>query len=304
VELPVKEGVYLLEMRGTRAADGVARKTILSIPLYVGVPEERTTPRVLLEAGRAPVSSWLGVVLETYNAERAKAGLTPLALEPTANAHATAQAQRLSERGAKAMTRSETSRALEGVGVALALHSVWTDTAGTAGAFAWTSLSSLRHRRVILSPRMQGIALGMAASGNATRFVEYLLADAPVEEAPPATRPPVGARTDLLPDGPRQRLRAVVHEAGPLVCGGTMSLHGLRRRVQEALSAEGDFEVLVGEGGLMGKMAGLSMTDRIICEPGSGDGGAAVRTIGVMVLAPTSASNDDEEGVAPGVPED
>jgi len=100
-KLPTKPGRYFVELEAKEPPARVAdpsnpwRRSVLLFPIYVGVRESSkpdayiTTP----PANPREASAWSNAVLDAYNAERARFGLSPLLMDPRLRAKAQQRAE-------------------------------------------------------------------------------------------------------------------------------------------------------------------------------------------------------------------
>ena len=88
--VPTRPGRYFLEIQGP----GPSRATLLTVPIYVGVPEP-TAPDDFIQkppAGPPDLAGWPAWLAATYDAERARLGRSPVVVDARLSAIAADQA--------------------------------------------------------------------------------------------------------------------------------------------------------------------------------------------------------------------
>ncbi len=166
--VPSKPGRYFIEIQGPPPQ----RATMMTVPLYVGVPEP-TTPDAFIQhppPGPVDLAGWPAWLASTYDAERARFGKPPLQIDEQLTALATERSLIFStDRRAEPTDSSAFSRRLTAFGFSPA---DFAERAITAEATDTVLLRLLRpsvRKRLVLEER---VLFGAAAAPRAVKAVE------------------------------------------------------------------------------------------------------------------------------------
>lgn len=218
LELPKEPGRYFLVVSGND--NGKAKEnevgrgalwnhTLLWVPLYVGqtaalIPFGETQD--YLPNPKDP-QTWPQLILQSYNAERAKHGLSPLSLAPEASQLAQSHAQRFVENPNEPRDTA-LQKELEAQGNKAKAEYQFRRSFRLLDALIRGNIEQPSWRYYLLKKSLTQLAVGFAYSekNKNYEYVEYLLESQPEEAAPEAQdgqEAPNAAESPKAPDVPK-----------------------------------------------------------------------------------------------------
>jgi uncharacterized protein YkwD len=187
---PAKPGRYFLEVSGLDARTTAAmpenpwRRSLLWVPIYVGVPEP-AAPDDFIRApapNPADVTSWGARVLEGYNAARAKAGKKPLATDGRLTTLAQEKSGVVARAGRTPPPDGALADKLAATGNPPHDYDEVHARVDTISAFVGLRLLSPLARRRVVSPDLAFVGLGVSPNAaNAKGEIDYTVVEYDIE---------------------------------------------------------------------------------------------------------------------------